>query len=123
MLTVRSVAPSSSARRSALPLVRAVVPKPGIVTAMRLARGRLSRSSAFADISMASVESSPPETPTTSCFEQVCSIRFLSPIAAMVKISSQRSERVELSSGTKGVGEIKRESSVSFMFSVKGSFL
>ena len=44
----------------------------------------------FAVTSSASVESSPPEIPTTICLLPVCSIRFFSPTACIIRISSQR---------------------------------
>ena len=106
--TVRRVVPSRSASSTALDLVRSVVPKHGMVTAMMSVAGRSSIPMASAVISSARVESRPPERPTTAVLALVCSSRFLRPRAATYKISLHRSARSALSSGTKGVGETGR---------------
>ena len=110
--TVRRVVPSRSASSTALDLVRSVVPKHGMVTAMMSVAGRSSICMASAVISTASVESRPPESPTTAVRAPVCSSRFLRPRAAMHKISLHRASRLSASSGTKGVGETGRVSRV-----------
>ena len=102
---VRSVAPIRSARRTALFRVRSVVPKQGMVMAMMSLAGRPSIPMARAVISRARVESRPPERPTTAVRAPVCSSRFFSPRAAMVRISWHRSARSAAFSGMKGVGD------------------
>ena len=101
---VRSSAPSFAASFAALPRVRRLVPKPGIVTAQMKGGGSPSSTHVFAQTRSASVESSPPETPTTSRFAPVCSMRLASPAVWMLKISWQRSDRTAASEGTKGRG-------------------
>ena len=59
---------------------------------------------AMAAMRMARVESSPPEAHHDGGGAGVLDA-FLSPIAAIFRISSQRSARSPASSGTKGVGE------------------
>ena len=107
------VAPMRSARSAALFLVRSVVPKQGMVTAMMSLAGRWSIPMARAVISRARVLSRPPERPTTAVFAPVCSSRFFRPRAAMVRISSHRPARSASFSGIKGVGETYRVSLVS----------
>ena len=111
--TVRKSTPSSRQSVSALDLVRTVVPKQGMVTAMTSRRGRPSRSVVRTMHSSARQESNPPEMPTTSFFARAACIRVASPSACMVRISSQRRLRSALSSGTKGCGSIRRVSTVS----------
>ena len=60
-------------------------------------------SNAFAVTSSASVESKPPEIPTTAVLEWVCTRRFFSPIAWIIRISSQRFSLSAIFCGTKGV--------------------
>ena len=63
----RSSAPAGARRGArALSRVRAVVPKPGIVTARMPARGRPRRSNVRTQTSSASVESRPPDRPSTT---------------------------------------------------------
>ena len=64
------------------------------------------RSKAFTVTNSASVESSPPEIPTTALFAWVCARRFFSPCACISKISSQRFSRSVLLPGTNGIGSI-----------------
>ena len=52
-------------------LVRLVVPKQGMVTAVMSVRGRPSKSMALAVMSRAKVESSPPDSPTTALLAPV----------------------------------------------------
>ena len=85
--------------------MRSVVQKQGMVTAMMSLAGRSSSRMATAVMSTARVESSPPDSPTTTAAARVCSMRFFSPKAAILRISSHRSARPAASSGTKGVGE------------------
>ncbi|KAF5083545.1 hypothetical protein DSECCO2_87970 [anaerobic digester metagenome] len=87
MSTVFRVAPSRSAKITALFFVRSVVPKQGMVTATMSVMGRSSIFRARPVISTASVESSPPDRPTTAVFAPVCSSRCLRPRDAINKIS------------------------------------
>ena len=120
MSMVFRVQPSRSARSTALDLVRSVVPKQGMVTAMMSVAGRWSICMATAVMRTARVESSPPESPTTAVLAPVCSSRFLRPRAATYKISLHRSARSALSAGTKGVGETGRVRWVSLRSRPKG---
>ena len=63
MSTSQALTPSCFIRARALPSVRLVVPKPGIVNALTFSRGMPSASQVLHTTSRASVESSPPETP------------------------------------------------------------
>ena len=112
MSTSRSVAPRASESRSALPFVRLVVPKPGMVMARMPSRGRPSRSKARWQTSSASVESSPPDTPMTARRARMWAMRWARACAWIEKTSSQRSARACLSAGTKGMGSTGRVSSV-----------
>ena len=78
---MRSVAPKQSMSSRALSYVRFVVPKPGMVIAMMFSLGRLHISNACAVTISASVESSPPEMPTTAVFMPVLRRRVASPVA------------------------------------------
>ena len=89
-----------------------MVPKHGMVMQCILVRGNLSASKALTVTSRARVESRPPESPTTACWLPVCSRRFLSPMAWMERISSQRRLRCLSSPGTKGAGSMKRRISL-----------
>ena len=60
--------------------------------------------------SSASVESSPPEMPTTAFSQRVCTSRLASPCDCIWKISSQRWLRCASSCGTNGIGSISRSS-------------
>ena len=66
-------------RRSALPLVRVPVAKPGRVNPRMSLRGRPSRSIARAATISAWVESSPPDTPMTSLGCPIARIRCSRP--------------------------------------------
>ena len=46
----------------------------------------------------------PPEIPTTICLLPVCSIRFFSPTACIIRISSQRFSLSAIPDGTNGAG-------------------
>ena len=120
MLTSRSVAPSASAMTVALPCVRSVVPKPGMVTAMMPERSIPRMSKARAQTSSASVESSPPDTPMTAVCECVCASLFARPCAWIASTSSQRSLRLETLAGTKGCAFTRRVRRVSRTASEKG---
>ena len=65
MSITRTSAPSCSATTTALDLVRLEVPKQGIVQAITFVEGRPMRAAAIELTSTASVESTPPEMPTT----------------------------------------------------------
>ena len=117
--TVFSTAPIRSARITALFLVRSVVPKQGIVTAMMSVMGRSSIFMARPVTSTASVESSPPESPTTAVLAPVCRSLCFKPREAMRRISRHRSSRSSFPSGTKGMGATYRVSFVSETVSVK----
>ena len=54
------------------------------------------------DLGLKAVESSPPEIPTTAVLALVWARRFFSPIAWIVRISSQRAALVCSSDGTNG---------------------
>ena len=120
MSTVRRVAPICSARMTALFFVRSVVPKQGMVTATISVMGRSSIFMASPVMSTASVESRPPERPTTAVLAPVCSSRCLRPRDAMSKISRHRASRSSLPSGTKGWGATYRVSFVSETVREKG---
>ena len=99
----RSSLPQRAARGArAVSSVRALVPKPGMVTASTSPRGRPSRSSVRAQTSRASVESRPPERPSTSRREPVCSSRRARPAVWIENTSRQRS------STRRGVGGHER---------------
>ena len=66
---------------TALLYVRSVVPKHGIVTERIFSLGIPNKSNALAVTRSASVESSPPEIPTTALFTPVWARRFFKPIA------------------------------------------
>ena len=65
----RSATPDARASARAFSSVRAVVPKPGMVTARIPSRGRPSRSKVRSTTSRASVESRPPESPRVTRFD------------------------------------------------------
>ncbi len=100
--------PSSRIISVALPCVRPVVPKPGIVMPVIPLRSSPRMSKAFTATSSASVESSPPDMPTVRCLHPVASRRCTSPAACMEDISSQRDARPSESEGTNGVGSMVR---------------
>ena len=77
---LRKGMPSKPARCSALLRVRAVVPKPGIVTVTIPARSRPRISKARMITSSPSVESSPPERPNVTFLEPVCLSRRANPV-------------------------------------------
>jgi len=111
MLISRNSAPIRWASASAFERVREVVPKQGIVTASSARSGSPASFSARAVAIRASVESSPPDTPSTARFAPVCLSRFASACAWIDSISSARSDRCSGSSGTNGAGSIYRRSS------------
>lgn len=92
--------------RTALLRVLSVVPNPGMVTARMSDAGRPRSRQARAQMSRASVESSPPEMPITSRWTRACSILLAIPAVWMEMISSQRSSRCS-GTGRKGRGGLK----------------
>ena len=95
--------------------VRLVVPNPGMVIPVTVAEGRPRFFTACADTRSASVESSPPETPTTTHLLFVASMRLASAVTCIWKISRLRSLR--LLDGTNGVMDSLAKSSA---FSTSG---
>ena len=91
MLTSRMVTPNDAIKSTALVWVRSVVPNPGIVTPIIPLRFQPSLSNVFTQTSNASVESRPPDMPTTALLALVCSKRCANPDTCMENISSQRS--------------------------------
>ena len=85
-----------------------LVPKAGIVTARMPARSRPRRSNVRTQTSSASVESSPPERPSSTRFAPTCSSRRARPAVWIEKTSWQRSSSVAGSEGTKGWGSTER---------------
>ena len=90
----RTSVPRSFMMVNALLYVLSVVPKPGIVTAMIFFVSRPSILKVSTQTSSASVESRPPEIPTTAVLAWACSILFARPAVWILKISSQRSSIV-----------------------------
>ena len=70
-------------------------------------RGKFNLSKVLAQTKSAKVESKPPEIPTTTVLQWVCTKRLASPAIWMAKISSQRSSN-SLPWGTKGWASILR---------------
>ena len=89
IFTSWSVAPSFFVKTHAFWYVLSVVPKQGIVTASMQLLSIPCKSNAFAVTSNANVESNPPEIPTTALLQLVWFRRFFSPIAWIIKDSSQ----------------------------------
>ena len=118
-----NVAPRHFMRFTALSYVLSVVPNPGIVTAAISLWSFPSRSKAFTVTRSASVESRPPDIPITAVLQLVCSNRFFSPIAWIIKISSQRLSLSFLSAGTKGAGFTYLVSAVSCISSSNSAHL
>ena len=112
--TSRKLTPRSRASDSALDLVRCVVPKPGMDTAVIPVRGRPKASNARTVTSSASVESRPPERPMTAALVPVWARRVLRPAVCRSRMVSQRSARSPWSAGTKGArGKTRSMSSAS----------
>ena len=74
MSTSTNVAPRHSISFTALSYVRSVVPNPGMVIPTTVVDGSPAFFTACAETSRASVESSPPDTPTTTHLQWVASI-------------------------------------------------
>ncbi len=113
MSTVRKLTPRFSQSFSAFPRVRFVVPKQGIVTAIISVRRLCRASIALTITSSASVLSSPPEMPTITFGQFICSIRRISPSDWMRSIASARSASISPSAGTNGRRGMRRVSAVS----------
>ena len=77
--TSRAVTPSCRIKAQALPRVRLLVPKPGIVKAPMRWRGTAKASIVLQVTSRDSVESSPPEMPMDTGGLPMCSSRLASP--------------------------------------------
>ena len=71
--------PKDSIRSTALPLVRPVVPYPGIVTPVMPLRSKPSLSKAIAVTMSARVLSKPPEMPMTAFLQCMCESLVASP--------------------------------------------
>ena len=91
ILTSRMVTPNDVIRSTALVCVRSVVPNPGIVTPIIPLRSQPSLSKVFTQTNNASVESKPPDIPTTALLALVCTNRCANPDTCIENISSQRS--------------------------------
>ena len=103
MLISRMSHPSSSISVVELLFVRFVVPNPGIVIPVTVSGGSPRFFTACADTRSASVESSPPDTPTTIHDACVASILLCRPATCIAKIDRHRSSL--FFDGTNGVME------------------
>jgi hypothetical protein len=79
--------PSAVISFQALDFVPSLVANPGMVKPRMSERGLPSASNAFAATISAWVESRPPDTPITMCFEPVACTRFIRPCTWMLKAS------------------------------------
>ena len=86
--------------------MRSVVPKQGIVTVIIFFLSNPARSNARHVISNASVESKPPDTPTTALFTPVCNRRFFNAYACIAIISFARASRSFSPLGINGAASI-----------------
>ena len=90
-----------------------------VIPIMRL-RGILSKSNVITVTKRASVESSPPEIPTTAVLACACTIRLARPAVCIWKISSQRSRKAA-PSGVNGCGSMVLDSMLAVSFRYSGN--
>ena len=94
----RNVHPSSIAKERAFSLVRLVVPKQGIETAVMPLGSNCIASKARTVASNAKVESNPPDRPITTWRQPIWANLFFKPFACILSIDSQRAGK----SGSRG---------------------
>ena len=123
MSIVSSLSPSPSARSSAFPRVRFVVPKPGIVYTCTPARPSPRRSNAVTVTSSASALSSPPESPITAWRQPIAASRRASPTTWRENTSPGRPPNGKRGSGpAPAIGDAPQPPEVNVTFGARFNF-